>query len=466
MMHSKFSNSSFLGDKNFYKKLAVVALPIVIQNTITNLAGLLDNVMVGQIGTNAMNGVSVVNQLMFVFNLCGWGVVCGAGIFSAQFFGKGDTQGLMYTFRAKIIFSVLVTILGASLLYFKGEALILKFLHKTDGIGNIEQTLKSAKLYLGIMLFSLLPLCLGMSYSNTLRSVGKTALPMKAGVAGVLVNIFLNYVLIFGNFGFPVLGVRGAAIATVASRFVELFIIVIFVHTHKKQNPFVINAFKSLKIPASLTKDILIKGAPLAINEAMWALGLTLLNQSYSLRGMSVIAALNINSTILNLFNVFLFAMGEAIAIIVGNLLGAKEFEKAKLCAKRLIFMSVMCCVVVGFVLFLCRNIFPQIYNTENEVRLLASKFIVISSIFMPIMACVHGCYFTLRCGGKTIITLLFDSVFVWFFAVPVAAVLTRFTNFNIFPIYFIVCSLDALKAFIGIILVKKGIWVNNIVSD
>lgn len=465
MTRIKYLNS-FIGDKDFYKKLMAVALPIVIQNTITNLAGLLDNVMVGQIGTNAMNGVSVVNQLMFVFNLCVWGVVCSAGIFSAQFFGKGDHQGLMYTFRAKIIFSLVVSAASLFLLYFKGSFLILQFLHQTDGIGNIDQTLQNAQIYLKIMLWGLVPLCLAMAYSNTLRSIGQTALPMKAGVAGVFVNLVLNYVLIFGHFGFPFLGVKGAAIATVISRFVELFIIVFWTHTHQQENRFIVGAYKSLKIPGALMANILLKGAPLALNEAMWALGLTLLNQSYSLRGMSVIAALNINSTILNLFNVFLFAMGEAIAIIVGNLLGAKKYEEARLSARRLIFMSVLSCFVIGSILLLCRNIFPQIYNTEAEVRFLASKFIVISAIFMPIMACVHGCYFTLRCGGKTVITLLFDSVFVWFFAVPTAACLTRFTSLDIFPIYLAVTSLDILKACIGIILVKKGIWVNNIVSD
>ncbi len=465
MKQSDFANS-LVGDKNFYKKLAAVALPIVIQNTITNLAGLLDNVMVGQIGTNAMNGVSVVNQLMFVFNLCVWGVVCSAGIFSAQFYGKGDTRGLMYTFRAKIIFALFVSAVGIGLLSFKGDFLILQFLHQTDGIGDIEQTLENARSYLSIMLFGLVPLCLGMAYSNTLRSIGQTSLPMKAGVAGVLVNLFLNYVLIFGHFGFPLMGVKGAAVATVISRFVELFIIVLWSHTHQQENQFITGAYRSLKIPGALMADILIKGAPLALNEAMWALGLTLLNQSYSLRGMSVIAALNINSTILNLFNVFLFAMGEAIAIIVGNMLGAKQFEEARISARRLIFMSVMSCFAIGFVLLMCRNIFPQIYNTEAEVQQLASKFIVISAVFMPVMACVHGCYFTLRCGGKTVITLLFDSVFVWCFAVPAAALLTRFTSLNIFPVYLAVSSLDILKAIIGVILVKKGIWVNNIVSD
>ncbi len=312
------------------------------------------------------------------------------------------------------------------------------------------------------MFFGLVPLALTNVYSSILRCTGQTAVPMKASVCAVFVNLALNYILIFGHFGAPAMGVKGAAVATVISRFVECAIIVLWTHNHKQECQFIEGAYKTLKIPATLLRQIIIKGTPLALNETLWSMGLTFLNQSYSLRGLSVVAAVNITSTISNLFNVSLFAIGEAISIIVGQLLGARKNSEAKQSAKRLIALSACVSVVIGFVMACLRNTFPAIYKTEEQVRVLAANFILIASCMMPILAVVHACYFTLRCGGKTIITFLFDSIFVWTFCVSTAFCLTRFTNLPIVTIYLIVQSMDLIKAFIGITLVKKGIWIQN----
>lgn len=454
----------WLGDKDFYSRLFKIVLPIVVQNFITNFVGVLDNIMVGQMGTDQMNGVSVVNQLVFVYNLCVWGSVCGAGLFTTQFFGKGDEKGVQDTFRAKVVLSVAMTILFIAAFLWKGDFLIRQFLHEKDGIGNAEATLSYGIDYLHIILIGLIPMAFNFSYSNTLRDMGETSLPMKAGIAAVFVNLVLNYILIFGHFGFPSMGALGAAVATVVSRFVEVSITAFYAHFHPKKYPFVVGAYKSLKIPFKLMKAIIITGIPLALNETLWALGLTLMNQCYSLRGLTVIAALNINSTILNLFNVVLFAVGEAISIVAGQLLGAGKIEEAKTNVRKMILFSVSVCIVIGFVLSLLRGVFPMIYKTEIEVKNLASRFILVSSIFMPVMALVHGCYFTLRTGGKTIITFLFDSFFVCVLTYPLAFFLTHFTTLDIFYIYIAVSSMDILKATIGVVLVKKGVWIKRLV--
>ena len=213
-------------------------------------------------------------------------------------------------------------------------------------------------------------------------------------------------------------------------------------------------------------KQIIMKGTPLAVNEALWALGMTVLNQSYSLRGLSVIAALNISSTISNLFNVVFMAMGDAISIIVGQLLGAGKMEEAKDTDRKIIFFSVICCMGIGFVMSRFRFIFPEIYNTETEVQLLAANFILISSIFMPMWAFMHSCYFTLRTGGKTIITFLFDSFFVWVLELPVIYILAHYTALPIITLYICCQCIELIKCVIGFALVKKGIWLQNIVKD
>ena len=456
----------FFGDRKFLKNVAVITLPIVIQNTISNFVGLLDNLMVGRCGTDSMNGVSIFSQLFFVFILCVWGSSCGAGIFTAQFFGKGDHKGVRDTFRIKLYLVGIATIVGAAVFLLFGEYFMEKFIHESDSVGDPVATMRHAKDYMMIMLIGMIPTALGMVYAGTLRDIGETSVPMKAGFVAVFVNLILNYLLIFGKFGFPELGVKGAAIATVVSRFVESGIEIVWTHTHKERCRFIDGAFASFKVPVSLVKKIVIKGIPLAANETLWSLGLTMLNQSFSLRGLAVVAAINITNTMANLFNVFLFAIGESISILAGQLLGAGKNEEAKSTANRMIALSFVVSAVIGGVLVLFKDLFPAFYNTENEVKNFAANFIMQTGVFLPVLAVVHGCYFTLRSGGKTFITFLFDSVFVWVFIVPAAFVLTRYTAMGIIMIYLIVKCLDLIKCAIGIVLVKKGVWVNNIVSN
>lgn len=456
----------FFGDRKFLKNVAVITLPIVIQNTISNFVGLLDNLMVGRCGTDSMNGVSIFSQLFFVFILCVWGSSCGAGIFTAQFFGKGDHKGVRDTFRIKLYLVGIATIAGAAVFLLFGEYFMEKFIHESDSVGDPVATMRHAKDYMMIMLIGMIPTALGMVYAGTLRDIGETSVPMKAGFVAVFVNLILNYLLIFGKFGFPELGVKGAAIATVVSRFVESGIEIVWTHTHKEKCRFIDGAFASFKVPVSLVKEIVIKGIPLAANETLWSLGLTMLNQSFSLRGLAVVAAINITNTMANLFNVFLFAIGESISILAGQLLGAGKNEEAKSTANRMITLSFVVSAVIGGVLVLFKDLFPAFYNTENEVKNFAANFIMQTGVFLPVLAVVHGCYFTLRSGGKTFITFLFDSVFVWVFIVPVAFVLTRYTAMGIIMIYLIVKCLDLIKCAIGIVLVRKGVWVNNIVSN
>lgn len=453
------------GDRAFYKMVLTVAVPIMIQNGITNFVGLLDNIMVGRVGTEQMSGVAIVNQLLMVFNLAVFGAISGAGIFSAQFFGCQDHKGVRHTFRFKLYICAAITVIGIGILSLFGENLIVMYLH---GEGN-EEALKAAlhygQQYLWVMLVGLVPFALEQVYTSTLRECGETMVPMKAGIAAVLVNLVLNYLLIFGKFGFPELGVVGAAVATVISRYVQVVIVIVWTHTHVQEMPFIVGAYKELTIPSQLIGKILVKGTPLMVNEIMWSAGMATLMQCYSVRGLDTVAALNISTTISNLFNVVFIAMGSAISIIVGQLLGAGKMQEAKDTDTRLIAFSVFSCVGIGLVLILLAPLFPVLYNTSDHVKELATNFLRIAAGCMPIAAFMHASYFTLRSGGKTIITFLFDSVFLWCVSIPLAYVLSRFTDMPIIPLYLACQLVDILKCILGFVLVKKGVWLQNIVA-
>ena len=455
---------SLIGDRAFYRRLFSVLIPILIQNLITNFVSLLDNIMVGQIGTEQMSGVAIVNQLLFVFNLCIFGGLAGVGIFTAQYFGAGDDEGVRHTFRAKLYVALAAVGLFALIFLRRGGALISLFLHEGQEGLDLAATLGFAKEYLAVALLQILPFAISQVYSGTLRETGQTVVPMRAGVAAVFVNLFFNFVLIFGKLGFPALGVVGAAAATVIARLVELFIVVLWAH-RKGNCPYLIGALRSLRVPAPLARRMLRLGTPLLANEVLWASGMTTLNQCYSLRGLEVISALNISSTVSNLFFCAFFATGNAISILIGQLLGALELERAVDEDRKLIAFAVSLSVLVGGVMACAAPLIPEIYNTTPGVKALAAELLLVASAAMPMNAFANSCYFTLRSGGKTGITFLFDSGFLWCVSVPAAFLLSRFTALPIMPLYTIVYALDLVKCAVGFIFLRRRAWVNNIVS-
>ena len=208
-MHSSL-RKKYIGNAAFYKMALAVAVPIMIQNGITNFVSLLDNIMVGRVGTEQMTGVAIVNQLIFVFNLAIFGAVSGAGIFGAQYYGKGDWDGVRQTFRFKLLVCTALTVLGACIFLLFGEDLILLYLKGDGSPEQIAASLGYAKEYLLIMLVGFIPFTLAQCYSGTLRETGQTVVPMVAGVVSVVVNLCFNTLLIFGYLGFPRLGASGA----------------------------------------------------------------------------------------------------------------------------------------------------------------------------------------------------------------------------------------------------------------
>lgn len=454
-----------LGDRAFYRHVLMVVLPIIVQNTLTNVVSLLDNVMVGQVGTLPMSGVAVVGQLLFVYNLAIWGSTSGAGIFGAQFYGRGDMEGVRHTFRFKLLVSTAITAAAIVLFLAAGTPLIEAYISADTSPADAAATLGYAQGYLRIMLVGLIPFGLTQCYAGTLRESGQTVLPMKASMLAMVVNFVFNALLIFGLGPFPRLGVAGAAIATVLSRFVELGIVVVGAHRSTDRYPFLQGVYRSFAIPRTLVKSIFIRSMPLLLNEMMWGSGQAVLLQCYSVRGIQAVAALNICNTIAQIFNEVFLSLGNATAIVVGQELGADRLTGARRTAWRMLTLSLASCVVMGTALAVCAPFIPRIYNTEESIRLLATELIRMAALCMPLYGFSNCEYFTLRSGGKTFITFLFDSCFTWVVSVPMAYCLSRFTGLNIVVIYLFVNGMDIIKCAIGFVLVKKGVWVRNIVK-
>ena len=457
----------YIGNKQFYKMVLALAIPIMVQNAITNFVSMLDNIMVGREGTNAFSGVGIANQLFFVYTFLIFGVGAGASIFGAQFFGKGDIEGVKYSFRFKVIFGVLITVASMAVFYFFGESLIkLYLMGESNTPSDIEEITKCGKEYLNIMLIGLIPFTISLAYSGTLRECNRTILPMVSGVVAVLVNLVFNYLLIFGHFGFPRLSINGAAIATVISRFVEMLILIIATRVTAYKSEFIIGAWKSIKIPFKLLGEMLKKGIPLIINEVMWAASIAVMNQCYSTRGIDAVAATNITHTYFIVVSVAFTAIGLSIGIVLGQQLG-KDFEKNEIkdTGRKLIAFSLVISIVVSIAFFLCAYLIPLMYNTNQNVKDIAVIMMQICAVYMPLEALTQAFYFTLRSGGKTLILFFFDVVFSWAINVPLAFIIAEFTGIPILPMYAICQASYIIKVVFGYLMVKRGTWIRNIIN-
>ena len=455
---------TLIGDKAFYRAVLAIIIPVIIQNSISNFVNFLDNLMVGELGNEQMSGVSIANQLVFVFNLAVFGGLAGPGIFGAQFFGAGDTEGLRNTFRIKLLESVLLFGAAAAAFLGFGKQLISLFL---QGDGDPEQAklmLKYSQDYLTVILFGLPAFALTQCYAGTLRETGETRLPMAASLTAVITNGVLNYLLIFGKLGLPRMEVTGAALATVVSRYVELAIVLVYTHRHSLRFPFIRGAYRTLRIPGALLRKVAKMGAPLLLNEVLWSVGMSTLTATYSLCGLDVVPALSISSSVSNLFNSVYMSMGTAVAVMIGQALGAGKFREAKRDVWRLIAFAVAMAIVMGLLLALFAPLIPEAYGgVTRDVKDMAVTLLRLTACFMPLFSFAHCSYFTLRSGGKTIITFLFDSGYTWAVSVPLALLMVNGFGADVFAAYAVVEAANIIKCTVGYLFVRSGRWIQNL---
>ena len=455
----------FIGTKQFYKMLFIIVVPIILQQFITQFVSLLDNLMIGQIGDSEMTGVSLGNQLLFVFNLSVFGSLAGASIFGSQYFGSNNKEGYHETIRFKWLMGIIIFIVSTLIFVIFNEQLINAFITTSESdTTNPEIVLKTGKIYLLIMIIGNLPFIIKEIYATSLREMKETFFPMISGVVAIVVNLVFNYFLIFGKFGFPELGVVGAAIATVLSRYVEMILIIVYTHIKTDKFSYFKGVYKKLLVKFSSVKLFLHRASLLLVNELLWSLGLTVILHCFSYRGLDVVAAFNISNTINNVFITVGTSLGVATGIIIGNLLGAKQEQEARESAFIIIGFSVFVSLFVMLIMVGCSLFVPDLYKAGVDIKHLARDLIIINAIALPFQVFNTCCYFILRAGGKVILTMFFDCFYIWLIRIPVAVIFCYFTKLDVRVVFTLCWVTEMVKSFIGYILVNKGIWLKTIV--
>ena len=352
----------FIGDREFYANLIRLIIPMIVQQGITSFVSLLDNVMVGRLGTESMSGVAIVNQLLFVFNLTIFGGLAGASIFGAQFYGKGDHKGVRYALRFKLIFSVLMAVIAIVALLFFNNPLISLFLTESESGGDLVLTLSEAKNYLFVMLIGLIPFSFSQSYSSTLRETGETVSPMTASIIAIVTNFVLNYILIFGSFGAPRLGVVGAAIATVAAQLIST--LGCFLYAFLKYPELRLHR-EDWRITRRDVTRHLIQGIPLGLQFSVLAIGIIVMQsvivQFDTLGGEMVSNAAQNGFGAANKLNNLLMTplngLGAAMTSFTAQNLGAGDHARIKKgTVQALIIVWTMCLISIAAGLLLSRG--------------------------------------------------------------------------------------------------------------
>lgn len=440
------------------KRLITVALPIALQSVVGASLNLIDNLMVGSLGEAELASVGAGVQIYFTYWMILFGFTSGASTFVSQFFGVRDAKQI----KATLGFTMLFCFSGASIFFL---ACLLFPGHIIRLFSDVPIMIELGTDYIRVGAPCFLLMSLSVPMAVGLRGTQQTKIPMAVSMIALLNNTFLNYCLIFGNFGFPKMGVSGAALATVLSRILETSILVYMVFFRKNIMAGKIKEY--LSFSRKLVKRILTNSIPTMLNETAWGLGAVSCTAMYARTGVTAFAAYQASNTINNLFILAAFSIGDAVLILVGQRLGAGRLDEAAALAKKLMRICLGVGIVGGSTLLIVSPHLVQFFDFTPAGVNIAIRILWVHAAFMWMQvytsAAITG---VLRCGGDTKFAFLAEGSSVWFIQVPIVAL-----GIFVFkwPIYFVFLASkmeEVVKVIIMFFRMRSGKWVRNMIDD
>lgn len=451
------TKKSLFGGPAFVRSLLAIAVPMMLQQLITSFVNLLDNLMVGQLGTYAISGVATVNRFFLIGSFAIIGVSTASSIFIAQFYGSRNQEAMQQSYRYAIIASLL-SFLPFLVAAFAIPRTIIRFFN------NDPELVDAAMDYIYVAALTFIPQAISMATTSAMRAVGETKLPLKVSVIAVITNGVANYILIFGHFGVPALGILGAALGTLIARLVELALLLIALY--RTHFPFNTKVREIFSIPKRLVSSITKKSLPLMLNEIGYAAGLALLYKFYGTRGAEVQTAISISGTTADLFFVLFGGMAAATAVFVSQPLGRNEIEEAETNAFRILRFSVFMAILFGVIMFILSWVTPNFYVVDESIKNMAAFFIRVQASFLWVYMINTESYFILRAGGDMKRTLILDSGFMMLINIPTVGLIAYLTSWPAIWIYLAGQFTDILKIFFSTSLVRRRSWLKNLAGE
>ncbi|MEW9076935.1 MATE family efflux transporter [Terrisporobacter glycolicus] len=446
-------------NKIFYKTLLTLCIPIIIQNLLSTLINMVDTIMVGGLGEVSVAAIGIANQYFFLYNMALSGIIGGAGLFIAQFFGKNDKENIRKITALGSLSALALGIIFATMAIFSPKFIIHFF--SLD-----ESVVEIAVNYFLIIGFCYPIIAISNVFSMGSRSIRNPKLGMICSSISLVLNIILNYIFIFGKFGMPALGASGAALATVISRIVELILLVSYVYFIKSDYELRFT-FKDIKlINRDLFKAFISKTIPVFFNDTLWAFGTVLYAVAYSKAGTSAIAASQIASSTGNFFIMTSVCIAIGSSIMIGNELGADHIEKAVSYSKKFAILVCLAGVVFGGLLILSIPALLKVFSVSPGLAPDIRKIFIVMGVLMALKTfntfIIIG---VLRSGGDTKYALTLEMGCMWFVSLP----LTFLAAYKGVPIYILVAltyTEEIAKFIFGVPRALSKKWANNIVKD
>jgi len=448
-------NKQYFNEKSYYKAMLAIAIPVSIQSLFQASLSVIDQLMVGQLGEEAIATVGLGSRFPFLFLITLSAVGCTTSIMISQYWGKKDNKNIAKVVGGNLLLGMIITLIFS----------FISLIFSKQVLGLYTNDMKIVTLgskYLIINAASYIPMLLITIYASVLRSTGHVKSPMYAGVFAVVLNTILNYLLIFGKFGFPEIGFLGTAYATTITRFLEAVLLIVFTYVNKYPGAYQI--VDLYDISSVFMKKVLIIARPLLINEFLWALGETMYSIIYGRMGTSEIASMTLTYPIQSL-SIGLFAgVSSAAGIMIGNKLGLGENELAFKYSEKFIKMGIIGSAVFGILLVACSNLYISVFNISSDLKECTFKLLVMFSIVLWIkvsnMIIGGG---ILRSGGKTKYTLYLDLIGTWGIGVPVGFVSAFVLKLPIHWVYLIISGEEFVRFIIGLKMMKSRKWMENL---
>lgn len=437
--------------KGFYSSLVAIAIPISLQALLQNFVNMLDTIMIGRLGSVEIAAVGLGNQIFFILNMILFGITSGGGVFIAQFWGKKDIGGIRKSLGLMTVIAIFTSVIFTILGLFIPHKMIS--LYSPD-----PQVIQVGGTYLRYVCLSYIPTAISFSITLALRSTERVKLPLVCTAISLSINLIANYLLIF----VAGLGVKGAAIATIIARFIELFILVIWSYSHKYE------ICGKLKEHLGYNKNFVFKyikiALPVIINETFWGLGTSVYNAIFAHAGTNAFTAYSITGTISQLTWVFCMGFGNGIGVLIGKRIGEKKVDEARLYAKRSMWFMPLIGAAVGIFLLPLSKLLPIFFNVGPEIIKDATSILMILIFIYPFNSfCMNWIVGVCRAGGDTVFSAVAEIVVLWCVSIPLGYVAAFILNLPAPMIYLFFCSESVVKAIIGAIRVVSGKWLHDV---
>lgn len=448
----------FILEKSFLLTVLAIALPIAAQNIISFGVSVMDSVMLGSFGDLAISAANLGGQPFFLLMSCGFGLSSGGSVLIAQYWGKKDVKSIRNVMRLSMQFVFAVSVLFTVVCFFFPHAIMGLYIKDKSVIDAASQ-------YLSLVALSYIPYAISNNYMMSLRAVEKVKVSTLIYTISFFVNVFFNYCFIFGEFGFPRMEVRGAAVGTIIARGSELVMVIIYMYCKERTVGFKLT--QCLRFNFRLLPSYIKHSMPVVGNELLWGFGMTVTAMIIGRIGKTFVAANGIAGVINQLALVFVFGIGNAAAVLTGKSIGEGKKERSQRVANTLIAFAFILSIFSCMFLLIIRTPFLSIYKVSAETYNIAYSIITVLAFLQMFIAtevtCIVG---VLRGGGDTRTAFIIDCGCLWLIGIPMGLLAGLVWHWAP-PIVYICIKLDSpVKSVLTLIRIKSGKWIRNVTMN